>query len=123
MNEKLKKYMYLSIGILAVILGFIGIFLPVLPTVPFLLLALFCFNRSSDKFYNFVRNNKRFGKILRDYEKDKSIPRGAKIKALVFLSCSMTFSIYKLHSLHLRIFLVLVWIGVTIHLLMMKTKK
>ncbi|MBS9775972.1 MAG: YbaN family protein [Fusobacterium sp.] len=123
MKKNVKKILYIIVGSLAVILGTIGIFLPLLPTVPFLLLALFCFNRSSDRFYNFVMNNKYFGKALRDYEKDKSIPKSAKIKAIILLSCSMSFSIYKIQSLHMRIFLVVVWIAVTIHLLMLKTKK
>ncbi|PID67307.1 MAG: hypothetical protein CR959_00815 [Fusobacteriales bacterium] len=123
MKKRINKILYIIVGILSVILGTIGIFLPVLPTVPFLLLALFCFNRSSDRFYNYVKNHKRFGKILRDYEKDKSIPRSAKIRGIIFLGCSMSFSIYKIQSLHMRIFLVVIWIAVTIHLLMLKTTK
>ncbi len=123
MKEKMKKYFYISVGIIAIILGTIGIFLPVLPTVPFLLLALFCFNRSSKKFYNFVTKNKYFGKALKDYHENKSVTNSAKIKAILFLTCGILFSLYKVQHLHMRIFLVIVWIGVTIHLIMLKTKK
>ena len=65
--ENLKKKIYICIGFLAVGLGIIGAFLPVMPTVPFLLVALFCFERSSKKYHDMILNNKYFGKVLRDY--------------------------------------------------------
>ena len=120
--KNIKKYLYLTIGIVSVILGGIGAFLPVLPTVPFLLLALFCFSRSSDRAYQYIINNKYFGKTLQDYHEGKGVTRGVKIKAILFMSVGIGFSIYKVHSLHLRLFLAFVWLGVTIHLILLKNK-
>lgn len=120
--KNFKKYFYLTIGIISVILGSIGAFLPVLPTVPFLLLALFCFGKSSDRAYQYIINNKYFGKTLKDYNEGKGITTAVKIKAIIFMTIGIGFSIYKVQSLHLRIFLAVVWLGVGIHLIMIKNK-
>lgn len=117
------KYFYLVTGTLSIILGTIGIFLPILPTVPFLLLALFCFGKSSERAYNLIINNKYFGKTLKDYKDGKGLTTFVKVKAILFLSLGIGFSIYKIQSLHPRIFLVIVWFAVSIHILMIKNKK
>lgn len=117
------KYFYLSFGILSIIFGTIGIFLPVLPTVPFLLLALFCFSKSSEKAYNIILNSKYFGQTLKDYKDGKGLTKFVKIKAILFLSLGIGFSIYKMHSLHLKLFLAIIWLAVSIHILLMKNKK
>lgn len=121
--NNLKKYIYLSVGGISVILGTIGLFLPVLPTVPFLLLALFCFSKSSPKYYNYIINNKYFGKTIKDYYDGKGVSFSTKIKAIIFLSLGIGFSIYKIQSPHPKIFLAIVWLAVTIHILMIKNKK
>ncbi|MDY5794461.1 MAG: YbaN family protein [Fusobacterium gastrosuis] len=121
--KNFTKYFYLSIGILAIILGTIGIFLPILPTVPFLLLALFCFGKSSKKAYNLILNNKYFGKTLKDYKQGKGLTPFVKVKAILFLSLGIGFSIYKMHAFHFRIFLCIIWFIVCIHILMIKNKK
>lgn len=123
MTNRLKKYFYLSVGIISVVLGTIGIFLPVLPTVPFLLLALFCFSKSSEKAYQYIMNNKYFGKTIRDYKEGKGLTMAVKIRAIIYVTLGITFSIYKTQSLHLRIFLFVVWLGVSIHLITLKIKK
>lgn len=117
------KYFYLAIGILSITLGTIGIFLPVLPTVPFLLLALFCFGKSSERAYNLIINNKYFGKTLKDYKDGKGLSLATKLKAISFLTLGIGFSIYKMQSLHPRIFLVIVWFAVSLHILMIKNRK
>ena len=58
--KNLKKKLYIAFGFLAVILAIIGVFIPGLPTVPFLLVALFCFERSSKKYHDMIMNNKYF---------------------------------------------------------------
>lgn len=121
--ENIKKKIYLIIGILSIILGAVGIFLPVLPTVPFLLLALFCFNKSSKKMHDFIINNKYFGKTLEDYYNGKGVTTATKIKAILFLTCGIGFSIYKLDHLHLRIMLGVIWLAVSFHILKLKSKE
>ena len=120
--KNLKKKIYICVGLLAVGLGIIGAFLPVMPTVPFLLVALFCFERSSKKYHEMILNNKYFGKVLRDYYEGKGLTTSVKIKAILFLSCGIGFSFYKVQHLYLRIMLVVIWLGVTIHIILLKTK-
>lgn len=120
--KNLKKKIYICVGLLAVGLGIIGAFLPVMPTVPFLLVALFCFERSSKKYHEMILNNKYFGKVLRDYYEGKGLTTSVKIKAILFLSCGIGFSFYKVQHLYLRIMLAVIWLGVTIHIILLKTK-
>ena len=120
--KNLKKKIYICVGLLALGLGIIGVFLPVMPTVPFLLVALFCFERSSKKYHDMILNNKYFGKVLKDYYEGKGLTISVKIKAILFLSCGIGFSIDKVQHLHLRIMLAVIWLGVTIHIILLKTK-
>lgn len=70
-------------GLLFVALGFVGAFLPVLPTTPFLILAAACFARSSRRFESWLLDHPRFGPLLRDWRQRGAIPRKAKLAALV----------------------------------------
>ena len=121
--RNLKKKLYITFGFLAVALAIVGVFIPGLPTVPFLLVALFCFERSSKKYHDMIMNNKYFGPVLQDYYSGKGLTFSVKIKAILFLSCGMIFSIYKIQNLHARIALAIVWLGVAIHIILLKTKK
>ena len=121
--KNLKKKLYIAFGFLVVALAIIGVFIPSLPTVPFLLVALFCFERSSKKYHDMIMNNKYFGPVLQDYYSGKGLTLSVKIKAILFLSCGMIFSIYKIQNLYARIALAIVWLGVVIHIILLKTKK
>ena len=120
--ENLKKKIYIFVGFLAVILGIIGVILPGIPTVPFLLVALFCFERSSKKYHDMILNNKYFGKVLRDYYEGRGLTTSVKIKAILFLTCGIGFSFYRVQHLHLRIMLAVIWLGVTIHIVLLKNR-
>ncbi len=105
------------IGCLAVVLGVLGIFLPLLPTTPFLLLASACFARGSTRLHNWLQTNKVFGKYLRDYENGKGIPLRGKVWVLIFMWTSMGYSIWRLHDKPaLQILVALIGTGVTIYL-------
>ena len=121
--KNLKNKIYISFGFFAVSLSINGVFIPGLPTVPFLLVALFCFERSSKKYHDMIMNNKYFGPVLQDYYSGKGLTSSVKIKAISFLSCGMAFSIYKIQNLHVRIALAVVWLAVAIHIILLKTKK
>ena len=121
--KNLKKKLYIAFGFLAVTLAIIGVFIPGLPTVPFLLVALFCFERSSKKYHDMIMNNKYFGPVLQDYYSGKGLTLSIKIKAILFLTCGIAFSIYKIQNLHARIALAVVWLGVAIHIILLKTKE
>ncbi len=120
--ENLKKKIYICVGLLSIVLGIVGAFLPVMPTVPFLLVALFCFERSSKKYHDMILNNRYFGKVLKDYYDGRGLTIFVKIKAILFLTCGIVFSIYKVQNLHLRIMLFVIWLGVSLHIILLKTK-
>jgi len=74
-------------------LGFLGLFLPVLPTTPFLLLAAACFARSSRRIFNWLLNHPRFGPLIREWREYRSMPYRAKRTALVLIALSFAISI------------------------------
>lgn len=84
------KILFFGLGLLAFALGFIGIFLPVLPTTPFILLSAFFFAKSSTRFYNWLTNHRYFGPIIKDWQAHRRIPKKAKYMAysMMTLSCS-----------------------------------
>ncbi len=77
------RYLCLAVGSTALVLGVIGIFLPMWPTTPFLLLAAACFIRSSERLYRWLLEHERLGCYVRDYMSGRGIPRRAKVVALV----------------------------------------
>lgn len=115
------RYFLLLVGFVSLILGAVGIFLPVLPTTPFLLLSVFCFERSSEKFHRLLLENRIFGKYIKDYREKKGITLKNKIIALTTVLVSISFSVYRVNSLHLRIFLVFVLVAVSTHIIKIKT--
>ena len=121
---KLLKAFLIVIGFISVGLGILGMFLPVLPTTPFLLLAAACFAKSSKRFYYWLLNNKWFGSYLKNYREGKGIPLKIKIMALSFLWSTILLStIFFLDNIYLRILLISIAVGVTIHISLIKTKK
>lgn len=88
------RYLLLGIGWLSVILGIIGIFLPVLPTTPFLLLAAACFVRSSKRFYAWLVAHPRLGPWIRDYLDGQGIPMKGKVYSIVLMWLSISVSCY-----------------------------
>jgi uncharacterized membrane protein YbaN (DUF454 family) len=120
--QTFRQWLLITIGIAAVGLGILGIFLPLLPTTPFLLLAAACFIRSSDRLYQWLIHNKWFGSYIRNYREHKAIPLRAKVIALVLLWTTMAYSAFALiDHWALRALLFLVAAGVTVYLLSLKT--
>jgi uncharacterized membrane protein YbaN (DUF454 family) len=119
--KSIKKYFLIFIGSLSLAFGIVGIFIPVLPTTPFLLLSSFCFIHSSKRLYNWLINHKIFGEYIYNYMTYRAVKRSTKIGALLFLWLSLMISMLVVSSLHLRIFLFAVGIGVSIHLYTLKT--
>ena len=112
----------IAVGSLAVALGTLGIFLPLLPTTPFLLLAAFCYARSSRRFYDWLLTNRWFGAYIRNYREGRGIALHHKIVALTLLWSTIGFSAAcATDKLWLRLLLLLIATGVTIHLLWIKT--
>ncbi len=117
----IKKFLLAGIGFLAITLGIIGIFIPLLPTTPFLILASYCFLRSSNRWYNWLIHHKLLGKYIYNYLKYKAVPFRTKISAIIILWVSITFSIILTTNLHVLIVLIVVGVGVSMHLLSLRT--
>lgn len=111
-------------GTICVGLGIVGIFVPVLPTTPFLLLAAACYARSSQRFYGWLLNNKWFGSYIRNYLERKGITLRAKIITLTLLWITIGVSVaFAVETLALKLILVIIAIGVSIHILSIRTLK
>ena len=110
------------VGVLAVLLGVIGIVVPLLPTTPFLLLAAACFARGSQRMHGWLLNNRLFGKFISDYEQGKGIPARAKAIALLMMWSSLLLSMWRYESLTVRLVLLAVGAGVSIYLLRLPTR-
>ena len=104
------------IGGIAVVLAILGVFLPLLPTTPFLLLASACFARGSTRLHAWLINNRLFGTYLRDYEQGRGIPLRGKVVALAMLWASIGYSVFAVGSMALVALLISIAAGVTIYL-------
>lgn len=85
---------FLILGSIALVLGLIGIFLPLLPTTPFVLLAAACYARGSRRFHQKLLANRTFGPIISEWERHRSIPYRTKITAIALMSTTMAISIF-----------------------------
>lgn len=117
----IKKNIFIILGVISLIFGTVGIIIPLLPTTPFYLLSAYFFSKSSEKFHKFLLNNKVCGGYIRDYHERKGITLKNKINALVLLILSIGVSILRIKNLHLQIFLGLVFICVSFHILKIRT--
>lgn len=85
---------FAAMGTLFLLLGIIGIFTPILPTTPFLLLATACYARSSRRFYNYLLNHPSFGPLIIEWRTYRSIPRRIKLVAIVTMVLTFGSSIF-----------------------------
>ncbi|MFN3873876.1 MAG: YbaN family protein [Ignavibacterium sp.] len=121
---KLYRYFYLISGFLLVAIGVIGIFLPVLPTTIFLILASACFVKSSPKANDWLRNHRILGMYVKNYQDKSGLTVRAKVFNITFLWIMILLSAFYLtNEFYIKIILIAIAAGVTLHILMIKTKK
>ncbi len=121
-SNRLTRVLLIIAGWLLVALGVIGIFLPVMPTTIFLIIAAACFARSSERFYDWLINNKYLGKFIRDYREHGGMPVRAKIIAILMLNIAIGYSaLFAVDPLWLKILLFTIAVSVTIYILSIKT--
>ncbi len=118
------KTVYVILGWVAIGLGFLGVFLPVLPTTPFLLLAAALFFRGSPRMYRWLTEHKTLGPYIRNFRENRAIPLHAKIVSVCMMWTAILLSAFLAVDVWwLRIVLFVTAVGVTIHILSFKTLK
>lgn len=118
------KVVCIAAGSVCTALGVIGIFIPVLPTTPFLLLAAFFYFRGSKRLYRWLTENRILGKYIRDYMEKRAMPLHAKIIALILLWVSIPVCIFfHIPYLWADILLAVVLAAVTAHILLLGTSR
>lgn len=117
----MSRKIYFISGIIAVILGVIGIFLPLLPTTPFILLAAFLFEKSSPKFHKMLVKNRYLGKYITNYHEKKGITLKDKVISIIFLTLGIGKGFVKTDSQVMKIIFIAIYLGVTFHILKLKT--
>lgn len=120
MNRFLRILLIIA-GSIALGLGILGIFLPLLPTTPFLLLAAACYARSSDRFHDWLLGHRIFGEYIRNYRDHRAIKLRAKVLGITMLWLTIGISIFLISYLWLKLLLAVIAIAVTLHLLSLKT--
>lgn len=111
------KAFLITIGWISVVLGVLGIFLPILPTTPFLLLAAACFVRSSPRFYQWLVDHPRLGGYIIHYLNGEGIPKRAKIIAISMIWVTMGISIFLVVPLFwVKVLLAAIGLSVSIYI-------
>ena len=104
--SKVKKGIYICIGLVAFALGAIGVILPILPTTPFLLLASFCFAKGSERFNTWFINTKVYKKHLESFVKERAMTLKQKVILLTFADTMIAIPLITVDVLPMRITLI-----------------
>jgi len=118
----IRKAFLIFAGTVSVGLGVLGMFLPLLPTTVFLLLGAYCYSHSSERFHNWLMNNRWCGSYITNYKSGRGISLRQKFSTIVMLWASIAFSIWMLGAgFWITLMLAAVAIGVSVHILWLKT--
>ncbi|MDY7218117.1 YbaN family protein [Denitrificimonas sp. JX-1] len=120
-RSRTLRYLLFACGCFCVLLGVLGIFLPVLPTTPFLLLAAACFARSSKRFYLWLVLHPRLGPWIRGYLEGEGLPLKGKVWALTLMWFSIILSLWFVPLWWARLALLVCAVGASIYILKQKT--
>ena len=121
-RSKFKRGLYFVGGTVFLVLGGVGIVLPILPTTPFLLLSLACYYQSSQRMHHWMLNNRWFGSYLRNYTEGKGISLKAKLFTISLLWILIGYSIcFVVNIVVVQIVLFVIAVGVSIHVIKLPT--
>lgn len=124
MRTVVKRRILIGAGTLSTGLGIIGIFVPILPTTPFLLLAAACYMRSSERLYRWLINNRIFGAYVRNYIEGKGMPVKIKMFTILLLWLTIALTVaFAVENMVVRIILLCVAVGVTAHIALIRKRK
>jgi uncharacterized membrane protein YbaN (DUF454 family) len=122
--SNLKKVIFVLAGTISLGLGAVGVFLPILPTTPFLLLSAACYYKGSERMHRWLLSNRLFGSYVRNYKEGKGISLTGKILTLSLLWITICLSaFYVMNNYAVQIVLFAVAIAVTIHIMTLPTAR
>lgn len=123
-HKRMKRQLYIILASIFVGLGTIGIFLPLVPTTPFLLLATYFYMNSSQKRLRWLLRNRLLGPYIRSYLSKEGIPLQLKIRTLILLWATILYAtFFATDKLYVQIMLIIIVISVSTHLILKKTRK
>lgn len=120
-QRPIVRWTLMFAGTVFVGIGILGIFLPLLPTTVFFLIAAWCYARSSRRLYDWLHHNRYFGSYLKSYRQGKGITLSAKIVTIVVLWAGILYSIFVTDGTIIRLLLLAIAAGVTIHVAVIPT--
>ncbi|MCW3174162.1 YbaN family protein [Shewanella subflava] len=112
----IKRGLYLVVGLLSLLLGVIGIVVPLLPTVPFILLAAFCFARSSERLHQWLMTHPWFSEALNNWQTKRALNKTLKRRAMIMTTLSFGISISVVPLVWVKIMLLVMLCGLLIYL-------
>jgi uncharacterized membrane protein YbaN (DUF454 family) len=122
-KQKILRWLLLFAGTICLVLGAVGVVLPILPTTPFLLLSAACYLRSSERMHKWLLGNRWFGEYIKNYQEGRGIPMKSKLFALTVLWAAILYSALFIMDeiLAVQIVLLIIAMGVTVHLVRLPT--
>lgn len=118
----IRKALLIFVGTVCVGLGVLGMFLPLMPTTVFLLMAAYCYSKSSERFHNWLLTNRLCGKYISNYKSGRGISMRQKVSTIAILWASIGVSIWLMNGkLWVSLLLAAIAIGVTMHIVWIKT--
>jgi uncharacterized membrane protein YbaN (DUF454 family) len=118
--NSVKKAVLVAAGSLCLALAVLGVFLPLLPTTPFLLLASACYVRSSERLHGWLMGNRMLGPYIRNFKERRGLPLRARVTTVVVLWLPLAYSVYRLDALWLEVLLLLMGVTWSVIILRMK---
>lgn len=121
-SDKVKRSLYIFVGTLLLVIGLVGVVIPVLPTTPFLLLAATCYIRGSDRLHHWMINNSIFGEFIRNYREGRGITLRNKLSSIMLLWLTISLStLFMIEIPIVKAILFLIAIIVSAHILLLPT--
>ncbi|WP_245562335.1 YbaN family protein [Marinospirillum minutulum] len=115
-NPLIRRTVFIF-GWFSLVMGVIGIFLPLLPTTPFILLAAACFARSSPRFYAWITSHHRYGPMIANYLAGRGLPVKAKVMAISLLWISVSFTLFIVSLLWAKLAMLATALAVSVYII------
>jgi len=120
--NRLRKGLFVAAGTVFLMLGCIGVVLPILPTTPFLLLSAACYYKGSERMHRWLLNNRWFGSYIRNYKEGRGLPLKTKVFTLALLWIVICYSALAIvNMLIVQIILLVIAVGVSFHIITLPT--